>query len=284
LIELDEEPELNEQGDKYYKIDSEALLFDQVEGFHEGTLEIQDVVIKREYIDTEGEMIKISHTEICHKTESPKATIAMFHGFGQYSDMFLEIGIQFAMNGYKVQLIDFRGYGWSGGRRLEYTLVEMQNDIVALLKEADPELPMFFYCHSMGGMVTLSFLMNNPSLSVSGVICSAPVTGKTPNLHIDSFRLSLVKMLGQNLPELIVNPRLNTSSISKKAIVLKWLLTNKKVVPMMGSRQAHIVAYYMHHFYYNASSFKHPILVHLGSEDKVVNNDATKKFMQNGRS
>jgi alpha-beta hydrolase superfamily lysophospholipase len=280
IYEATEDCEINEQGDKYYKVDSRALLFDLIEDWNDGTIEVQDILLKREYIDAKGEQIRLNYTEIMHKNDKPKATIAILHGFGQNSDLFVELGIQFALNGYIVQAIDFRGYGWSGGRRVEHTLIEMQDDIVALLKESDPDIPLFLYSHSMGGLITFSFLMNNPDLNISGVISQAPVTASPEFVKIDSFRLMLVKFLGQEIPELLLNARINTSSVSKKAIVMKWMLSSRKVVPILGVRQAHIISYLMHHFFYNAKSFTHPVLIHLANDDKVVNNNATKKFFE----
>jgi alpha-beta hydrolase superfamily lysophospholipase len=275
---LDDDHELNEAGDKFYKIDSHKLLFHIIDEWNEGKIEIDDVVLTREYIETSGVQTRLCHTEISHKHNAPKATMAIFHGLGQNSDLFVEFGIQFAMNGYKVEFIDFRGYGWSGGMRAEHTLIEMQHDIVALLKEADPELPLFFFAHSMGCIITAAFLMNNPNLNISGVILQAPLTANPTHVKIDTFRLMLVKMLGESLPELIISPRINPSSVTKKAVVLKWFLTNRKLVPIIGTRQAAWMAQYMYHFRYNSRFFKYPVLIHLGGDDKIVNNDITKHF------
>ena len=49
--------------------------------------------------------------------EDYKATIAIVHGFGENSDIFLESALVFALNGFDVHLIDLRGFGFSGGAR-----------------------------------------------------------------------------------------------------------------------------------------------------------------------
>lgn len=107
--------------------------------------------MRREFITSEeGDHIRLLHTEVCHKENKPKATIAMFHGLGQGSDCFIETALQYAKNGYKVETIDFRGYGGSGGIRGEYTIIDLQKDIKILLKEVDTDIPCFVYAHSMG--------------------------------------------------------------------------------------------------------------------------------------
>lgn len=150
LIKLSDDSELTASGDKFYDIDSEQLIYEVLKDFNHGTIELDDVIIKREYLECSKEDVNILHTEVKHKTDAPKATIAIVHGFGQNSDLFIEYAIQFALNGYKVQTVDLRGFGWSGGLKATYTLTEIQKDIVTLLKEADAELPLFFYAHSMG--------------------------------------------------------------------------------------------------------------------------------------
>ncbi len=122
-----------------------------VADFNEGEIFFDDISVKREYISSEeGDHIRLLHTEICHKENKPRATIAIFHGMGQGSDIFVETGVQYAKNGYKVECIDYRGYGGSGGVRGEYTILDMQKDVVLLLKEIDTDIPLFVYAHSMG--------------------------------------------------------------------------------------------------------------------------------------
>jgi acylglycerol lipase len=82
------------------------------------------------------------HDELIYQA---KASIAIFHGFAQGSDMLVEMGIMFAKNGYQVHLVDFRGYGWSGGARCWHSILDFQHDVVTLLKYVDPDLPLFFF-------------------------------------------------------------------------------------------------------------------------------------------
>jgi alpha-beta hydrolase superfamily lysophospholipase len=254
-------------------------MFDILPDFYDGEVTVDDVVISREYIMSE-EGYHICHTEISHKEEKPKATIAFFHGMGQGSDAFVEFGIQFAMNGFHVEAIDYRGFGQSGGIRCDSPITDCQRDIVALLKEVDSELPLFVYGHSMGALILTSFLMNNPEINVSGVIMSAPLTAPPPNVHLDSARLFLANFLGEQMPELIVSPKINLSAVTKKALILKWYLTSRKVVPAMGMRQTAVLVNYLYHYKYNAKSLEFPILMHLAKDDKIVNNEATKKIFE----
>ena len=282
LYKLDEDVEFNKQGDKlYYEFDTDRLLYEELVDFEEGKLELGDVVLDREFIHVDKEDIRLCHTVLTHKTNAPKANIALFHGLSQNNDIFIEYAMQFVLNGYKVHTIDFRGYGWSTGVRGDATIIEFQKDVATVLSQVDPELPLFIYAHSMGCMIVNSFLINNPKLNISGVILSAPLTGAPKNVHIDRFRLYLLSVVSSELPEFMANPRTDVGYVTKKAKILKWYLTNSRVVPIMNSRQAHSLLTFMFHFKYNSKQFKYPILIHIGSEDKIVNNEVTKSFYEN---
>ena len=249
--------------------------------FNHGKIEIDDIIFKREFIvSEEGDHLRLLHTEIYHKNIKPKATIAIFHGLGQGSDMFIETGIQYAMNGYKVEYIDFRGYGGSGGVRGDSTLIDLQKDIVLLLKEIDADIPLFVFAHSKGCMILTSFLMNNPDLKISGVVLIAPLTCPPENIKINTFRLIASQFLANNLPEMILMPRMNPSASCKKDYILKWYLSAKKASPPFGTKQAAMMLKYFQNYKYNVKSFKYPLLVHLGGDDKIVNNAGTKEIYE----
>ena len=68
-------------------------------------------------------------------------------------------------------------------------------DVTALLKQANPNLPLFLYGHSMGGLTVLSYLLNNPDLNISGVILSAPFLGFSHLKHVDEKKKMAVMAL-----------------------------------------------------------------------------------------
>lgn len=92
-----------------------------------------------------------------------KASFAIVHGYGENSDIFLESALQYALNGFDVHLVDLRGFGMTGGTRMAgWKISELHYDVIAMLKQVNPLLPLFIYGHSMGGLTVLSLLINNP--------------------------------------------------------------------------------------------------------------------------
>lgn len=64
-------------------------------------------------------------------------------------------------------------------------IYDYQYDVECLLRQVNPDLPLFIYAHSMGGLTVTTFLTNNPNLNVSGVILSAPFLGMNKSKALD---------------------------------------------------------------------------------------------------
>mgnify|MGYP001022778545 CR=1 FL=1 len=62
----------------------------------------------------------------------------------------------------------------SGDRNGHFKISEQHNQIVSMLKEVRSDLPLFIQAHSMGCLVTVTFLINNPNIKIEGVIAGSP--------------------------------------------------------------------------------------------------------------
>lgn len=157
---------------------------------------------KANYGVTDAKFI-VCHTRLRDSSipdEKYRATMAIVHGFAENSDIHLESAIQYALNGYDVQLIDLRGYGLSGGYRMTNNRVhDFHYDVTVLLQQCNPNLPLFIYGHSMGGLTICSYLINNTNLNISGVILSAPLLAFSDTKGIDDKKKALVKTLAPHL-------------------------------------------------------------------------------------
>ena len=90
------------------------------------------------------------------------------------------MAIHLALNGFIVHLIDFEGFGFSGGKRITGLSIEaMHSQCTSLLTQVLPDLPLFLMGHSMGCLALNTYLGINPEIAkrLSGVIYSAPLFG-----------------------------------------------------------------------------------------------------------
>jgi len=175
----------------------------QVEKLTIGQARLDRLILTRGHIMSHDKPnMYIHHTMIRDSTLAPsdfKASLCMVHGFGENSDLFLEPAINYALNGFDVQLIDLRGFGLSCGPRCSDLKIEYyHHDVAALLSKVRTDIPCFLYGHSMGALTLTTFLINNPTLPIAGVILSAPFYS-VPTHKLDEYKKLKVRALKDHL-------------------------------------------------------------------------------------
>jgi acylglycerol lipase len=76
---------------------------------------------------------------------------------------------------------------------------ELHMDIEVLLKQANKDLPLFLYGHSMGGLLVLSLGVRNPSLNIAGIVATSPLLGLPGDRKIDKSKIFFLKLIGKTL-------------------------------------------------------------------------------------
>lgn len=106
-----------------------------------------------------------------------KATIVIVHGMGEHTGLYAHVAKTLTADGYAVFAFDQRGHGRTEGKRGDIRYYEALLDGVDfLLAEVDrryPDLPRFLYGHSMGGNVTINYLLKRKS-KLTGAIVTGP--------------------------------------------------------------------------------------------------------------
>ncbi|MDJ0753335.1 MAG: alpha/beta hydrolase [Ardenticatenaceae bacterium] len=109
--------------------------------------------------------------------DSPKGLVCLVHGYGEHIGRYDHVATAFNKAGLTVTAYDQRGHGRSEGAR-GYTPSYQQSlaDIATFLKlsrEKFPNLPTVLYGHSMGGNMSLNFVLRSKP-ALNGAIISSP--------------------------------------------------------------------------------------------------------------
>jgi alpha-beta hydrolase superfamily lysophospholipase len=151
-----------------------------------------------------------------------KAVVALIHGMGEHGLRYVHVANFFADNGIATMGIDLRGHGKSDGKRGHTPNYEaLMNDIESFLKKVKQEfseLPVIIYGHSMGGNLTLNYLIRRrPNLS------AAIVTSPYLKLAFEPprWKVVLVKLSAGLIPTLSQPTGLETAAISRDKKVVK---------------------------------------------------------------
>ena len=106
----------------------------------------------------------------------PLATALLVHGLSEHSGRYERVGGWLAQAGIDVQAYDQRGWGGSSGRRGDVERWDdLLDDLAVRLDQARAGArgPVFIYGHSLGGLVTTSYLVSGRPLPDLAVL-SAP--------------------------------------------------------------------------------------------------------------
>lgn len=98
--------------------------------------------------------------------EQKRAAVCILHGLGQSSDVFIEIALSFALNGFVVHMADLEGHGFTAGNRLDSQSVESNfNTVTTLLTQVHPDLPCFIVASDLGALTVCTYLGINKQIS-----------------------------------------------------------------------------------------------------------------------
>ncbi|MAT99294.1 MAG: lysophospholipase [Anaerolineaceae bacterium] len=208
----------------------------------------------------------------------PKAVIVIVHGMGEYGGRYPHVVNALVPKGYAIYAADHRGHGRSPGKRMfvnkwsEY--LDDLDRFIKLVKERWMGRQFFLYGHSMGGNITLNYVLRHPE-GYNGVIASAPAVGK---LDIPPILAFMSKILSRLAPAMQVKTSLDANDISRDPTVAKAYADDPMVLdfgtPRFGVEFSAAADWAMAH----AAEFKPPLLMIHGDSDNIVNVSASRNF------
>ena len=115
--------------------------------------------------------------------DSPRAAIAIVHGYAEHSGRYAWTGEQLANAGFAVHAYDLRGHGQSDGTPvLVRSFKEHLDDLdsfLGLLRREHPGTHLFLLGHSMGGLIATLYCAVRPR-ELAGLVTSGPAIAPPP--------------------------------------------------------------------------------------------------------
>ncbi len=201
----------------------------------------------------------------------PKATLLVVHGVREHSGRYMNVVNHLVPSGYGVYGIDHIGHGKSDGERV---YVERFQDYTTTLKkcldmirEWQPERPIFLIGHSMGGLISAAFLLEHQD-ELSGAVLSAP------SIKVSDNTSQAIIFVGKLLS--IIMPKaglikLDAEAVSRDPAVVNAYINDPlvytgKITARLGAE----ILKTMQRVTEQATEIRLPILIVQGSDDKVV--------------
>src|SRR5207237_556199 len=104
-----------------------------------------------------------------------RATVALVHGLAEHSGRYEHVGRALSEQGFSVRAVDIHGHGRSEGFPGQVSGVAQWHDdtaaVLQLAEEAAPGRPVFLLGHSLGSLITASFVSNFEP-AIAGLVLS----------------------------------------------------------------------------------------------------------------
>ena len=200
-----------------------------------------------------------------------KAVLFLVHGLGEHCGRYANHVNHYVPLGYAIYGLDHPGHGKSDGERevikrfADYT--DPLSQYYQMVKNWQPDKPVFIFGHSMGGQITCCYLLDHQA-DFKGAILSAPAIKVSDS--ISPMTIFMGKILSRILPKAGVIS-LDPSSISGDPEVVKAYVNDPLV--FHGKTPARLAAEMlkaMMRVQAEAQKITLPFIVVQGSEDKLV--------------
>lgn len=210
---------------------------------------------------------------------NPIAVVCLVHGLGEHSGRYVHVAETLTQAGFILLAADLRGHGKSGGPRGHAPSSQaFLDDIDLLLREAHQryqDLPVFLYGHSLGGLLTLFYVLKRKP-QLAGVVATSP--GLRTPLREQRLKVALAQAMGSILPAFSMPTGLQASQLAHEPAVEQAYKTD----PLVHDRATFAMAkdtfqatdWTMEH----AAEFSLPLLLMQGSADQIVYPHGAQEF------
>ena len=212
-------------------------------------------------------------------SSSPRGVIALIHGLGEHSGRYDHLAKWMNQYGFHVTAIDLRGHGHTAGARGHIPGYEAAGrDIDLLIADTAkryPGLPIFLYGHSLGGALVLYHaLKQHPA--VKGVIATSP--GLVPASPPTGATLLIAKVASKLAPSMLIDNGLDRSGLSRDPLTEEKYnadtLVHGKISAQLGLALINNGRWIIE----NGAQFSLPLLLMVGSKDRLVNPSAVDQL------
>jgi alpha-beta hydrolase superfamily lysophospholipase len=201
------------------------------------------------------------------------------HGYAEHSGRYDHVGAWLAARGCAVSGYDHQGHGHSTGRRCHVRrfpdFVDDLEIAVRMARDENPGLPLFVVGHSMGGLITASYLVERQPV-ITGAVLSGPALAlgeEAPRL-----RLAAARLMSRVAPRLSVSSGLDANGISRDPEVVRAYLADPLVELTMTTRLAAEMLASIERTAAQASKVGVPLLLLHGEDDPMCPAQGSRDF------
>lgn len=208
----------------------------------------------------------------------PRAAMVLIHGLGEHSGRWDHWAKKFTDEGIAVFSMDNRGHGKTPGTRGDMRMPDAVADVGELIAEARnryPDVPIVIYGHSLGGLITMTYTVQNHP-DVAAQVASAPALDS--ELRDQKIKFTMANLLGGIAPGIVIPTGLDSAGVSRDPAVVE-AYDNDPLVHDKGSVGLAKQTFEAMDNIMEQTSFPVPLLIIHGTDDRLTVPEASKRFV-----
>lgn len=213
-----------------------------------------------------------------------RGIVVIVHGLGEHSNRYSHVVEELVPAGYGIYTFDLRGHGQSSGRRgCILAFEEYREDLGIILNHAHndaPDLPIILYGHSLGGLIALEYVIQDPG-DLQGIIASAPAVGPP---GVSPILIAISRVLTVLAPRMTLHTGLDSTAISRDPNIVKAYTDDPMVHDDACARFGGELLNRIDWVNANAAELELPLLVLQGGDDRLAFPQNTRGFFESAGS
>jgi lysophospholipase len=209
--------------------------------------------------------------------EGARAAVLLLHGYGEHGGRYRRVIERWAKKKLATAVPDLRGHGWSGGARgycdrfSDYH--EDVDDVISVLRERAPGVPLFGFGHSFGGLITATYALSHPG-AFQGIVLSSPYFGLA--LQVPGAKKLAGQIASHLLPKLALPSGLKGSDLTHDETLARLYDTDPLVNKGATARWFTESSTAQRDLLARAAQIRSPIVVFQGGADRVASPAAAR--------
>ena len=211
------------------------------------------------------------------------AQVLLIHGLGEHSGRWGHVGEFFSQSGLSITAMDLLGHGKSEGQRGHAESFDEYCKIIDFFLQdigsRKPEIPVFLYGHSLGGLIALYYgIKRNPS-TIKGIIATSP--GLVPGFKVPQWKTIAGNMLYAITPRFSMDNGLPLDGLSQDKSVVEAYKKDPLNHPYISARLGMDLIRNGAALSQQAAELHLPLLIMVGSADRLISPQAVIDFAKN---
>lgn len=217
------------------------------------------------------------------QSKSQKKIIIGIHGMAAHSEYYVQVADQVIQDGITLIAIDLKHHGHSSGRKGDLESFEQINvhlqEFILSIRQKYPETPMYLMGISMGGVIAINFSVKNPDL-IDGLILMAPGVKTEFKLSVGEILkiplLLLAYLFKKGKPVIKIGERSERGT--RNPLRITYQEHDNLRIQVVSPRYLLGLLKWKKKAFQNAENITHPIIIFIGTEDKLVSYEGVKEY------